>query len=141
MARKILAGTLLALIALACGLTVSGDAAPTYHGNQSWLPNDGNMHSATVTCTIYSDTTAVAHVDTISPDGKYVYAWTIEAINGNLFYRFSPLGGGSTTEWDIIVQGRAYTWDVQTDTVFVAGRSATATDTCRYAVRFHQDKF
>ncbi len=142
--RKILAGLALVFVAILATWAVTG-AKVEYTGRWNPVPNDGWVSRDTVAST--ADYSAIGSWgDTLVPDGKWMYEWTIEAAEdadvSGVWYRYSCVGGNATTEWSLCREGTAHTWYVQTDTIFVRGAgTADTTGVCRYEVRVAQDKF
>ena len=138
MARKIVAGVVLALVALAVGVAFVG-AAPSFTDNWNALPNDAYVVRDSVTC-------LKANADSVQPDGKHIYSWTIECRESSkyagILYQFHALGVGDTTnQWDLCREGTSVTWYVQPLWVKLYGAAGTDSFTVHYTLRFEQDKF
>ena len=136
--RRILAGVVLAVVAVAVGVALMG-ATPTYTAQWNALPNDAYVHRDSVTCNS-------ANVDSVQPDGNHVYSWTIECRESSKYagvlYQFHALGVGDTTnQWDLCREGTSVTWYVQPLWVKVYGAAATDSFVVHYTLRFEQDKF
>lgn len=128
MARKIMAGTILALVALAVGLTVTvqigqrADAAPTYDG----FRNIGNYAE------IFSDTTNATIGDSIVFDCEKVYEWSISTLSASAIYKFKIAGRDSVTDGGYLGSvGVEHKWEVAPTWVKVQSTTGNA----RYTIR------
>ena len=123
MGRRIMAGMVLALLALGIGLTVSwereiAEAAPTYDG----FRNIGNYAE------MFSDTTGTVTADSIVFDCEKVYRWSIAASAQPVFYKFKIAGTDSITDtgYCVSVAGQPQTWEVAPTWVKVLSANSSA---------------
>lgn len=129
MARGIMAGAVLALLALAVGLTVGvgerADATVTYDG----FRNIGNYAE------MFSDTTNATIGDSIVFDCEKVYRWSISAgaSSNDILYKFKIAGRDSVTGAGYIeaLVGIEQEWEVAPSWVKVQSAASTA----RYTIR------
>ena len=127
MARKILAGAILAGVCLAIGISLDlgfmADAEVIQHGAY----NIGNFAE------ILSDTTNVTCGDSISFDCEYIYRWSISTMAQDALYRFKIAGTDSITGYGYLESlcGTEHTWEIAPSWVKVKA----ATNGARYTIR------